>query len=79
MRGCHRVVFEFAEAAGKRHVLGSADVLIAQKEHAIPDQRLTDGRKQTIVVQRVTQADPDQLGTEGTAQLLDSHGATLLK
>jgi hypothetical protein len=36
------VVFEVAEVAGERHVLGARDVLVAEEQHLVLEQQRAD-------------------------------------
>ncbi|MNC29899.1 hypothetical protein D3C75_781670 [compost metagenome] len=75
----HRMVLQLAEAAGEGHMLGAAEVLVTQEQHAMLEQLGADLGKQAIVVDGVGQLDADQFGTDGTGQLFDLHGSGLLR
>ncbi|GLC94933.1 hypothetical protein Tamer19_43410 [Cupriavidus sp. TA19] len=69
----YRMVFKFAEAAGKGDVLAGRDVLVAQEQHAVPEQRFTNAGEYAVIVDRVGEADAGQFGADGTGKWLDSH------
>ncbi|MNF31518.1 hypothetical protein D3C84_122830 [compost metagenome] len=75
----NRVVLQLAEAAGEGHVLGTGDVLVAQKHHTVPDQLGTNFGEKAVVVDGIGQVDADQFCTNGAGKLLDLHGTDLLK
>ena len=70
----HRVVLQLAETAGEGHVLGAADVLIAQKHHPMLEQLGTNLGKKTVVVDRIGEVHADQFRADVAGQLFDSHG-----
>jgi hypothetical protein len=62
------VAFELAKAAGKRHVLGAADVLVAQEQYFVLQQQGPDIGKQTVVAGGCAQMHAADLGANGTGQ-----------
>jgi hypothetical protein len=70
----HRVIFKLTEAPGKGHVIGTADVLITQEQHAVLEQLRANFGKKTVVMYRVGKADALKLGANAARQLFDSHG-----
>ncbi|MNV95726.1 hypothetical protein D3C71_1906520 [compost metagenome] len=75
----HRMVLQLAEASGKRHVLGAAEVLITQEQHSVRKQQRAQLREQVVVVDRVGQVDPAYLGANRTGQLFDVHAVALFR
>ncbi|MNO75654.1 hypothetical protein D3C76_667090 [compost metagenome] len=73
----YRVVLQIAKAACKARMLSPGNVLITQKQHPMLDQRFADKPEHFIVVDGVGDIDIDQLGTDGTGQLFNSHGDLL--
>ena len=73
----HRVVFELAEPPGEGHVLGPADVLVAEEQHLVLEQQRTDLVEEAVVVRGMCQVHADELGADAGAQLFDSHFAIL--
>ncbi|MNP39633.1 hypothetical protein D3C76_1332180 [compost metagenome] len=69
----HRVVLQLAEAPGERYMLGVADVLVAQEQHAVLEQLLANFGEQPIVMDGVGQVQADQFRTDGAGQLFDLH------
>ena len=67
----HRMVLQLAEAARKCHMLCARDVLVAEEEHAVPEQQRTDLRHQCVVLGCGGQAHVAELGTDGASQWLD--------
>ena len=70
-----RVIFQLAEVARKRDVLGPRDVLVAKEQHVVLQQQLADLRDQVRVARRDTQIHVRQLGADRAGQLLDLYGA----
>jgi hypothetical protein len=73
------VVLQLAKAAGERHMVGAADVLVAQEQHPVLEQLGTDLCKQAVIMNRIGQPDAKQFGTDGAGQLFDLHGSALLR
>jgi hypothetical protein len=71
------VIFQLAEATGKRHVLGAADVLVPQEHHAMGEQLRTNLGKQTVVMDGVGEVDANQFRADVAGQLFDFHGKSL--
>ena len=59
-----RMVFQLAEAAGEGDMLGARDVLVAQEQHLVLQQRALDLGEQAVVARGIGQADADQLGAD---------------
>ncbi|MNY82098.1 hypothetical protein D3C86_2240170 [compost metagenome] len=60
-------------------MIGAAEVLVAQEQHAMLEQLDADLGEQAVVVDGVGQLDADQLGADGTGQLFDLHSIALLR
>jgi hypothetical protein len=71
------MVLQFAETPRKRNMLGARDVLIAQEQHPVLEQRRTDLGEQTVVVDRIGKIHADQFGADAVRQLVDLHGVFL--
>jgi hypothetical protein len=66
-----RVILELAEAAREGHVVGAADVLVAEEQHAVLEQQAADLGEQIIVDRRRRQAHVAEFGADVASQLLD--------
>ncbi|MCY1364396.1 hypothetical protein D9M69_511960 [compost metagenome] len=69
----HRVVLQLAETAGEGHVLGAADVLVAQEQHLVLQQQRLDLGEQAVVAGGVAQVHAADFGADGAGQLFDFH------
>ncbi|KOT19302.1 hypothetical protein DM47_2546 [Burkholderia mallei] len=69
----NRVILQLAEAARERDVLGARDVLVAQEQHAVREQRRADLGEQVVVMGRVREAHADELRADRASQWLDAH------
>ncbi|MNQ73955.1 hypothetical protein D3C85_887020 [compost metagenome] len=70
----HRMILQLAEAAGEGHVIGTAEVLVAQEQHLVLEQQLPDLGEQAVVACRVAQVHATDFGADGTGQLFYLHG-----
>src|SRR6516165_3732618 len=66
-----RVVLELAEAAGKTDMLGAGNVLVAEEEHLVLQQKRPDFLKEVVVDHGSAEVDVAQLGADAAGQLLD--------
>jgi len=73
----NRMVFQLAEAARERHMLGARDVLVAQEQHAVLEQRCANFSKEPIVANGIGEIHTGQFGADGIGQLFDLHAALL--
>ncbi len=53
----HRMILKFAKAACKGHVLAGRDVLVAQEQYTVPEQRLPDAGEYAVIVNGIDEAD----------------------
>ncbi|MNS61158.1 hypothetical protein D3C72_941770 [compost metagenome] len=67
------MILQLAEAAGEGHVIGAADILLAQKQHPVPEQEGTDLGEQPLIVNGVRQVDAAQFGAYVAGQLFYTH------
>ena len=58
-------------------MLGTAEGLLAQKQHAMPEQLLADLGEQSVVMNGVSQVHADQFGANAAGQLFDLHDSLL--
>ena len=58
------MIFQLAEAAREGHMLGARDVLIAQEQHAVLQQRRADLGEQAVIVNGIGQIHADQFGAD---------------
>ena len=66
-----RVVLELAEAAGKPDVLGAGNVLVAEEQHLVLQQKRPDFVKEVVVGDGSAEIDVAELGADAAGQLLD--------
>jgi hypothetical protein len=71
------MVFQLAEAPGKGHVLGTRQVLVAQEQHLVAQQRRPDLRKKRVIAHRVGQPHAGQFGADGACHGLYAHACLL--
>ena len=71
------MILELAEAPCERDVLGARDVLVAQEQHAMPDQLRADLGEQAVVVHGVGEAHIQQFRADRAGQGFDSHARLL--
>ena len=76
--GRQRVVFQITKAAGKGGMLLVVEILVAQEQHLVLEQRLLDLAKQVVVVDRFSDLDALQFGAYGTGELFNFHGHPLM-
>ncbi len=74
MAAHHRMILQFAETAGERHVLGAADVLVAEEHDLVLQQQPAHLLQQVIVLRHRAQVDVAQLRAYGAAQRFDTDG-----
>ncbi len=60
----HGMTFELAKATPKRHLLGTAHVLVAQKQDLVLEQQRLDFAEQAVVAGSIRQVHANQLGTD---------------
>jgi hypothetical protein len=75
----HRVVLQLAEATGEGHVLGTAEVLVAQEQHTVLEQLLAQLGEQFVIVNRIGQVDATHLSTDRAGQLFNVHAVALFR
>ncbi|MNJ26112.1 hypothetical protein D3C77_205780 [compost metagenome] len=75
----YRVVFQLTKAPGKGHMLGAADVLVAQKQHPVLEQLRPELVEQVVIVNRIRQVNPGHLSADGAGQLFDVHATALFR
>jgi hypothetical protein len=68
-----RMILQLAEAPRERDMLGARDLLIAQKEHAMREQRAADSGEERVVVNGIGEIDAGQFRAECASELLDMH------
>ncbi|MDT4801631.1 hypothetical protein FQZ97_343410 [compost metagenome] len=73
----HRVVFQLAEAAGKGHVLGTADFLVTQEQDLVLEQQRLDLGEQGVVAGGIAQVHTADFGADGACELLYFHDLRL--
>ena len=71
----HRVVFQFAKFAGKGHMLGAGDVLVAEEDHAVLEQRLANLGHQAFIFSGSTQVYVGEFCAYGAGQRVDLQSA----
>ena len=59
-----RVVLERAEPLGQRHVLGPADVLVADEQHLVLEQQCPQFREQGVVAGDSAEVHVEQFGAD---------------
>jgi len=73
------MILEVAEAAREGDMLRLADLLIAEEQDLVVEQRLPDLAEQVIVRDRVRDADAVQLRADMGRELLDPHQITKIE
>jgi hypothetical protein len=72
----YRVILEVAEAPSKSDVLGLADLLIAQEQDLVAEQRMPDRSEQVVIRDSLGKAHPDEFCTDVRRELFDAHQIT---
>ena len=67
------MVFQIAKLARKSHMVGAADVLIAQEHHTVLEQGLANFRKQAFVMNRIRQTNTREFRANRAGQLFYFH------
>ncbi len=71
------MILELAHAGHEGDVVLARDVLVAQEQHPVPEQRGVDFTEQSVVVRGIPQAHAEQFGADVAAQLFYPHGGFL--
>src|SRR6476620_9891190 len=66
-----RVVLELTEAPSKADMLGTGNVLVAEEQHAVLQQKRPDLLKEVVVDDGSAEVDVAELGADAAGQLLN--------
>ena len=67
----HRMILELAEVAREGHVVGAADVLVAEEEHLVLQQQRADLAHEVGVARGLADVDVQDLRADRAGQRLD--------
>src|SRR4051794_19147976 len=75
----NRMILEIAEAPCEGDMLALADLLLAQEQDLVIEERLADFAEKVVVADRFGEADPGELRADVSRKLLDAHQITKIE